>query len=77
LEPQGEFAIHYGIKCESTKEEIIGARYYTKSYLSGGNIRCHNYCEQEFLRPQESDVDPLIFIRLANPIDSICDLPGF
>ena len=63
-----DFVIHDNIKCDITKEDIVGARYYSKSQLEESNIKVANLSEEVFLRPNEHDMDPLIYIRFAKPI---------
>ena len=70
-----DFAYHEGISCKFTKEEIIGARYYSKCELPEGRIEVHNYSEDGFFQPKECDINPLIFLRFARPINNSVDLP--
>lgn len=62
------FAYHEGIKCEETKDEIIGARYFTHCFVKENVEKRFNYSEEAFFNVKDSDMEPLIYIRLARPL---------
>ena len=71
-----DFPYHPGVICSTFKEEIIGPRYYTKCQI-GDDVELQNLCEQAFFSPKECDMHPLVFIRMAKPIDNTIDFPIF
>lgn len=44
------FVFHEGIKCEETKDEIIGARYFTHCIVSENVEKRFNYSEDAFFK---------------------------
>ena len=66
---------HEGVKCEETKDDIIGPRYYAGCVISTGTEKRVNYSEEAFFKTQESDIDPLVFVRMARPVAADFPLP--
>lgn len=66
----GDLVYHEGVKCMASDEEIIGPRYYTKSRVMSDELKVLNYSEESFFKIQESDIDPLIFIRLGKSLEN-------
>ena len=72
---QGDFVFHEGVQDNLTNEEIIGPRYYTKSLVTSGTVKVYNYSEESFFKLKDSDIDPLIYIRLNKAVVSSELLP--
>lgn len=68
--------IHSDVKCNLSQEDIVGPRYYGKPPTTRGN-KTLNFSEDSFFKVKECDIDPIIFIRFAQPlVDSQMQLPS-
>ena len=66
--------IHSGVKDSRTEEEIVGVRYVGMPSKIRGN-KNFNFSEESFFKVNECDIDPIIFVRLSQAIDSSIPLP--
>ena len=44
------FVYHEGIKCDDSKDDIVGPRYFTKCVVSTGTEKRYNYSEEAFFK---------------------------
>jgi hypothetical protein len=66
--------MHKDIRDSLTNQEIEGPRYFGRPPPSKGS-NTFNYSEKSFFKVKDVDIDPIIFIRFARPIDKSIDLP--
>jgi len=74
LEEEKEVVIHKDITDSLTNKEIVGPRYFGRPPPSKGS-KTYNFSEDSFFKVKEVDIDPIVFIRFARPIDKSIDLP--
>lgn len=55
---------------------ITGVRYYGKAPESKGKDKTYNFSEDAFFQVKDCDIDPMVFIRIAQPLaDPATPLP--
>ena len=74
-EEKGE-VVHEGVKDSLTNQDIVGPRYFGAPPPSKGS-KTFDYSENSFFKVKDVDIDPIIFIRFARPIQKLIDLPKF
>lgn len=74
LEETKDEVVHKGITDSLTSKEIVGPRYFGRPPPSKGS-NTFNYSEESLFKVKDVDIDPIIFIRLARPVDKSIDLP--